>query len=110
MKPLQLRRLAAFVTKRNDNDLEAWRGAPQAAVEGAMVYDASQCSVCHVLNGAGRQVGPTLNGVGDRRARTWVEGHFGDPKKFSPGSTMPAFHFSAADLDKITSYLMQIPK
>ncbi|HLH41144.1 MAG TPA: cytochrome b N-terminal domain-containing protein [Bryobacteraceae bacterium] len=106
----QLKTLATFVTRRGDNDIEAWKNAPQPAVDGAMVYDANHCAMCHVLNGSGNNVGPALNGLADRRARDWVKDHFADPAKYSPGSTMPPFKFNPRDLDAITGYLMQIPK
>ncbi|HML18078.1 MAG TPA: cytochrome b N-terminal domain-containing protein, partial [Bryobacteraceae bacterium] len=72
----QVRTLIAFVTKRDDKGAEAWQNAPQDAVEGAMVYEQSQCGMCHELNGVGQKLGPPLNGVGGRRTREWLEGHF----------------------------------
>lgn len=107
---IQLKALATFVTKRGDKEVSAWADAPEAAVEGAMVYHTSQCGMCHMLNGSGQQVGPPLNGLADHRARDWVQGHFSEPEKFSPGSTMPPFKFNSHDLDRITSYLLEIPK
>jgi ubiquinol-cytochrome c reductase cytochrome b subunit len=107
---MQLKTLATFVSKRGDDDVAAWKSAPQAAVDGAMVYNTSQCAACHMLNGSGQQVGPPLNGLADRRARDWVQGHFADPAKFSQGSTMPPYKFNPHDLDAITNYLLQIPK
>jgi ubiquinol-cytochrome c reductase cytochrome b subunit len=62
------------------------------------------------LNGVGGKVGPTLNGLRLRHDRKWVEAHFADPDKLSPGSEMPPFVFNAHDLDKITTYLLSIPK
>ena len=106
----QIKALVNFVTKRDDKAVEAWQGAPQQAVDGAMVYLTNQCGMCHELNGAGQKVGPPLNGVGGRRTREWLEGHFADPPKFSPGSAMPPYKFNSHDLDSITSYLMAIPK
>jgi mono/diheme cytochrome c family protein len=90
--------------------VKAWAGAPQAAVEGAMVYQANQCGACHKVNGVGMETGPPLNGVADRRNREWLEGHFADPAKFSPGSTMPSYKLSSRDLDRLTGYIMEIPK
>ena len=107
---MQLKTLATFVAKRGDSEVEAWSSAPQPAVDGAMVYQNSQCGMCHTLNGSGGKMGPPLNGLADRRARDWVQGHFADPAKFSPGSTMPPYKFNPQDLDSITSYLLQIPK
>src|SRR5579885_1853928 len=107
---VQTKALATFLTKRADNDLDAWANAPQAAVEGAMVYNTNQCGMCHELNGTGQKMGPPLNGLADHRARDWVQNHFAEPAKFSPGSTMPAYKFNPQDLDRITSYLLEIPK
>ncbi len=106
----QLKVLATFVTKRGDDAVEAWKDAPPDAVEGAMVYQNSQCALCHELNGVGQKVGPPLNGEAGKRTREWLEGHFNDPAKFSPGSTMPAYHFSSHDMDRIIGYLLAIPK
>ena len=110
LKGPELRGLVNFVTKRNDLAVKAWAGAPQIGVEGAMVYQANQCGACHKLNGAGMETGPALNGVADHHNREWIEGHFADPAKFSPGSTMPAYKLSSHDLDRLTSYIMEIPK
>jgi mono/diheme cytochrome c family protein len=110
LKPAQLRTLANFVTKRSDRALDAWETAPDSAAEGAMVYASNNCGVCHQLNGVGMQTGPALDGLSDHRKRDWVEQHFSDPAKFSPGSKMPPYKFTAQDLERITTYLMQIPK
>ncbi len=107
---MQTKVLANFVAKRDDKGIDALQNAPQAAVDGAMVYQQSQCAMCHELNGVGQKNGPPLNGLSERRAKDWVAGHFADPPKFSPGSTMPAYKFNTQDLDRITDYLMQIPK
>ncbi|MGD1095819.1 MAG: cytochrome b N-terminal domain-containing protein [Bryobacteraceae bacterium] len=110
LKPAQLRMLATFVAKRSDRALDAWETAPDSAAEGAMVYASNNCGVCHQLNGVGMQTGPALDGLSDHRKRDWVEQHFSDPAKFSPGSKMPPYKFTAQDLERITTYLMQIPK
>ena len=65
--------------------MEAWASAPQQAVEGAMVYQTSQCGACHQLNGVGQKTGPPLNGLADHRTREWVEGHFADPAEILAG-------------------------
>jgi quinol-cytochrome oxidoreductase complex cytochrome b subunit len=106
----QLKALVTFVTKRDDKGVEAWSGAPQQAVDGAMVYQNSQCGACHELNGTGQKTGPPLNGIAGRRTREWLEGHFADPQKFSPGSVMPPYKFNSHDMDRIVSYLIAIPK
>jgi ubiquinol-cytochrome c reductase cytochrome b subunit len=102
--------LSAFVLKMTPQNDEALRATPDFAVQGAMIYQASHCSSCHQINGAGTKMGPPLNGVGQHRDRAWLEQHFRDPKSTSPGSIMPAYNFSPQDLDAICQYLLQLPK
>lgn len=106
----QLKALASFVLKLNAKNAEALTSAPQFALDGAMVYQQNHCAACHQINGSGMKMGPGLNGVAARRSREWLIQHFQDPKKMSPGSIMPAYHFSGKDMNAITSYLMAIPK
>jgi ubiquinol-cytochrome c reductase cytochrome b subunit len=106
----QLNALAAFLLKLNAKNREALLSAPAFAVEGAMVYQANRCGSCHQLNGTGMKLGPPLNGLAARRSREWVEEHFRDPQKVSPGSTMPAYRFNARDMERITSWLMSVPR
>jgi ubiquinol-cytochrome c reductase cytochrome b subunit len=104
----QLNALAAFLLKLNARNAEALQNAPQLAVEGAMIYQANRCGVCHQVNGAGMKLGPPLNGVNRRRTREWVEQHFLEPQKLSPGTIMPAYKFSRRELEAITSYSMAL--
>ena len=102
--------LATLVTKRDDRALDAWENPPEAAIAGAMLYEARGCAFCHTLNGSGEKMAPVLNGLAARRTRTWVAAHFADPPKLSPGSQMPAYKFNQQDLNAITDYVMAIPK
>jgi ubiquinol-cytochrome c reductase cytochrome b subunit len=105
----QLNSLAAFLLKLNPDNATALTVAPDFALEGALVYQGNRCGDCHKVNGVGASVGPPLNGVSRRRSRSWVEEHFADPPKYSPGSFMPAYHFSQKDLNNLTSYLFALP-
>jgi ubiquinol-cytochrome c reductase cytochrome b subunit len=114
MPPLQLSNsqmnaLAAFLLKLNPKNSKELQSAPSFAVEGAMVYQGQKCGICHQVNGSGQKMGPALNGLASRRSREWVEEHFREPQKLSPGSPMPAYKFSSRDLDRITSYLLALP-
>ena len=105
----QLNSLAAFLLKLTPENATALNTSPEFAVEGALVYQRNNCGSCHKVNGVGAAVGPPLNGVSRRRSRSWVEEHFADPPKFSPGSFMPAYRLSPKDLANITSYLFTLP-
>ena len=92
----QLNSLAAFLLKLNPDNATALDDAPHSRWQGALVYQANHCGGCHMVNGVGMNVGPPLNGLAKRRSRSWVEEHFADPPKLSPGSIMPPYKFYAA--------------
>src|SRR5205807_9460480 len=87
----QLSSLAAFLLKLNANNATALDNAPDFATQGALVYQANRCGVCHSVNGVGMKIGPPLNGLSKRQSRSYVEDHFLDPQKLSPGSIMPPY-------------------
>ena len=105
----QLSALAAFLLKLNPNNATALQNAPDFAVQGAVIYQDNKCGTCHMINNVGVKVGPPLNGLNKREGRHWVEDHFADPAKLSPGSFMPPYKFDKKDLDNITTYLMSLP-
>jgi ubiquinol-cytochrome c reductase cytochrome b subunit len=105
----QLNSLAAFLLKLNPQNATALENAPDFATQGALIYQANDCGGCHQVNGMGTAFGPALNGLSKRRGRSWVEQHFADPPKLSPGSAMPPYRFSAKDLDSLTTYLFALP-
>ncbi len=105
----QLNALAAFLLKLTPRNAEALQSAPVYAVEGALVYQAQRCGACHQVNGSGIKLGPPLNGLARRRSREWVEQHFLEPQKLSPGSVMPPYKFSPRQMDRITTWLMSLP-
>jgi cbb3-type cytochrome oxidase cytochrome c subunit len=57
----------------------------------------------------GGEIGPSLNGLADRRQEQWVRRHFADPKKLSPGTIMPPYHFSEVQEDALLAYLYALP-
>lgn len=105
LKEMQLRQLATFATKFDDESVVALATAPGPVVAGAQLYMTKNCGVCHNINGAGGKSGPPLNGVAKRRDRAWLEGHFNEPQKFSPGSMMPPYKFERAEMDNMLAYM-----
>jgi ubiquinol-cytochrome c reductase cytochrome b subunit len=86
------------------------RDAPDYAVRGARVYQEHHCGSCHVINDAGTPVGPSLNGLSSRRSRSWIEEHFAEPGKLSPGTIMPAFKLSRDETANLTAYLLSLER
>jgi ubiquinol-cytochrome c reductase cytochrome b subunit len=106
----QLGELAAFLLKLNPNNATALDNAPEFATAGALVYQANHCGACHLVNGVGMKIGPPLNGLSKRQTRSWVEDHFGNPQKLSPGSIMPPYKLTSNDLENLTTYLFALPE
>ena len=106
----QLNTLAAFLLKLNPQNAVALQSAPEFAVEGALIYQKSQCGSCHMINGVGVKLGPPLNGLKRRRTEAWVEQHFRDPQALSPGSIMPPYRFTPPEMQKLVSYLFVLPE
>ena len=106
----QLNSLAAFLLKLNPGNASALGNAPDFATAGALVYQQNQCGGCHMVNGNGMRIGPPLNGLAQRRSRSWVEAHFADPEKLSPGTIMPPYALSPKDLENLTAYLFALPE
>jgi ubiquinol-cytochrome c reductase cytochrome b subunit len=105
-----LNALSAFVLKLTPQNEQALMATPDFMSQGALVYQTNHCDACHQINGAGKKLGPPLDGVGERRDRAWLEKHFADPKGVSPGSIMPPYKFSPQEMDAICKYLLQLPK
>jgi ubiquinol-cytochrome c reductase cytochrome b subunit len=106
----QLNALASFLLKLNDQNATALDNAPEFAAEGALIYQSNRCGACHLVNGVGMKIGPPLNGLAKRESRSWVEEHFADPQKLSPGSMMPPYKLAPRDLENLTTYLLSLPE
>jgi ubiquinol-cytochrome c reductase cytochrome b subunit len=105
----QLSSLSAFLLKLSPRNASALNNAPAFAVSGALVYQKNGCGDCHQVNGNGESMGPPLNGLARRRGRSWIEQHFANPTALSPGTMMPPYRLSAAELDNLTRYLLALP-
>ena len=109
LKDGQWKALAVFQTKLTDPMREALESAPPYAADGAAVYQANNCGVCHQVNGVGMKTGPPLSRIAMHREKQWIIDHFNDPQKMSPGTVMPAYKFNGQDMESITHYVLMLP-
>ena len=69
------------------------------------------CAGCHRIHGNGGGIGPDLSYEGDARPdREWHIKHFRDPQSVSPGSIMPKFPLTEAELRDLTSYMVSLKR
>jgi ubiquinol-cytochrome c reductase cytochrome b subunit len=79
-----------------------------SVVAGKKVFAKYPCASCHQIQGEGGTFCPNLSHVASRRDRDWVVRHFKNPQAVTPGSPMPAFHFSEQELNDLTNYIMTL--
>lgn len=65
------------------------------------------CVACHALGGQGGNVGPALDGVGNRRDATYITRWLRDPLAVKQDSRMPKLPLSEGQIDELTAYLSQ---
>jgi mono/diheme cytochrome c family protein len=67
------------------------------------------CLGCHRIDGRGGQIGPSLDGLGDRADADDVRRMILDPAGTLPGTTMPPQALRNVDLDRLVAYLLALP-
>lgn len=80
-------------------------------VHGQMLFANLGCAGCHRIHGNGGAIGPDLSYEGDVRPdREWHLKHFRDPQSVSPGSIMPKFPLTDAELHDLTEYMLSLKR
>lgn len=82
--------------------------ATPAQLAGAQVYEANNCSVCHVVNGVGEMIGPPLNGIGARQSKEEITAKITNPQGTNPESAMPPYALPPEELDNLAEFLMSL--
>jgi len=78
---------------------------------GQTLFTSLGCTGCHRIHGTGGAIGPDLSYEGDVRPdREWHMKHFRDPQSVSPGSIMPKFPLTDAELQDLTSYVLSLKR
>lgn len=77
---------------------------------GEAIFRREGCLSCHELFGNGAAFGPALDGIGSRRARSWLRDYLRSPRagvgKRAWRLRMPAYDkLNEGELDALTSYL-----
>jgi mono/diheme cytochrome c family protein len=78
------------------------------AANGAKLYTAQKCSVCHKIAGKGGPMGPDLSKVGGKRDAAWLKNYLTNPKSLDPKNKMPAVKLKGAEMDDLIAYLLSL--
>ena len=81
-----------------------------AEVVGRQLVGAQACTSCHIVNGQGGTIGPSLDGVAQRRGSAYIHSYVENPKGINPNATMPAFlpPLTHEQVEDITQYLLTL--
>jgi mono/diheme cytochrome c family protein len=104
-----------------DTFLATRTGAP-SLIEAKTLFHTVGCRGCHKIEGVGGEEGPDLTREGQKdpgqlnfahvpgkaTLANWLTEHTRGPAKIVPGSKMPAFDLSDAELQKLTYYMLSL--
>lgn len=76
--------------------------------QGRTLVQQRGCIGCHVVEGQGGTMGPSLDGVSDRRSEAFVFQQLRDPKANNPATLMPTLGLAPAELEAIWVYLQTL--
>lgn len=81
--------------------------AGTSAERGRAIVAQFACQACHTMGGTGGTLGPSLDGVVQRKGKAFVREKIRDPQASNPTSAMPKLPLDAADLDALVDYLAE---
>jgi len=105
--------LSTFLFESNDKQKAEILGISAQIRQGAYLAYQNNCTKCHKIAGEGKEIGPDLSFVADRReGRKWFIKNLKNPQQFAEDSPMPAFEgkLDEKQLGKIADYLLTLRK
>ncbi len=78
---------------------------PATVAEGRALASSTGCIGCHVIDGLGGQIGPTLNGVVESKGALFVQQKMSDPSFDNAGTLMPNLGLNAEQIAALIAYL-----
>lgn len=115
--PAHIIEINCNICHRNDQHVE-WMHYINQAKE---LVKEKNCSMCHIINGSGGNVGPDLTFEGDKNPEmfdfsnitqgpktmfNWLYQHFKDPAKVTKGTLMPNFGFTDEQARALTMLML----
>lgn len=68
------------------------------------------CLSCHTIGDQGGTVGPILDQLFNRRSEDWLRRWLKDPNAVKPGTKMPNFEFTPAEVNELLGYIRKLRK
>lgn len=111
---LEIEVMADFLVKQRSRVsfprlLKAAKGDQVAA--GKALFQARDCVTCHKIDGQGgnaANTAPDLKAVSTRHDPKWLATWLADPQKVKPGTFMPTFRLSKAEIRALVAYFQTL--
>ncbi len=106
----QAREIEAFLRASNNPPVRvAARKAPieKLKLSGEQLLKQYGCRGCHKIAGDGGTIGPSLEGVFERRDEAWVRTQIKQPRANNPKTVMPDMGLTDAEVSRIMSVLIE---
>lgn len=103
----QAREIEAFLRATNNPPVRVAARKPSSttALSGDQLLQQYGCRGCHLIEGNGGTIGPSLDGLFERREEDWVRIQIQRPKQHNPKTIMPEFGLTDAEVTRIISAL-----
>lgn len=82
----------------------------RAIEQGRRLVAAKGCTGCHVVEGKGGPIGPSLDDLFARRDEAYIRRKMANPQFDNPNSVMPNFQLAPRELDAVVEYLRSIQR
>lgn len=87
----------------------ATTAAPAAATgDGAAIFKAQNCKMCHGEGGKGASMAPALAGVGKRHDAAWFKGFLNKTTELNNKKHMGTFNGTPAELDILIAWFSKL--
>ena len=75
--------------------------------EGKNIFELQKCVSCHIVDGKGGYVGPSLDNLTQRLETGWVYKWLRNPQKYRPRTIHPNYGFSEKEAKQLTAFLIR---
>ncbi len=105
----QAREIEAFLRASNNPPVRvSAKSAPSTQLSGEQLLQQYGCRGCHKIAGEGGAIGPSLEGVFERRDEAWVRTQIKQPRAHNPKTVMPDMGLGDSEVTAIILELQRI--
>ncbi len=104
----QAREVQAFLLASNNPPARAVSLRTAPGLSGEQLLGQFGCRGCHQIGGTGGTIGPSLEGLFDRRSEAWVRDQIQHPQAHNPRTVMPELGLSNAEARAIVEALQRM--